>query len=225
MTSGLLAKQSGKVDYDAATSVTDAVARVWNEKFARTGITLYTSRSAVEHICDLGKDLFASGAFADMPGPYKRVAAFTVLARLFPVFKPIFAYPESPEGAKAWEARFVLLSMASCMEILEAVLDGETVALPPWLGFPSLHYRLEFLTWIRWLDFSDGFGSGTGESAEWRQFQHQRLARMVMATSLIIEAAHYAGDDGKPKPVQGRTASCFRDLDEETRLDLFFDKI
>jgi hypothetical protein len=84
-----------------------------------------------------------------------------------------------------------------------------------WQGFPSLHYLLEFLVWLRWLDDFHQYEHLFGK--EWPTVSKQSLARMVMSTALIVEACYYEAKSPFPPN------SCLKNLRDEQRIDLMYD--
>jgi hypothetical protein len=64
-----------------------------------------------------------------------------------------------------------------------------------------------------------------GDLAEWAAFSKARLARMVMSTSLMLEACYYLSPslEGTASKLLTSGYSLPSELDEDLRLDLYYD--
>jgi hypothetical protein len=108
------------------------------------------------------------------------------------------------------------LSSPAVLRQITLNIEGNTIPMTGWKGFPSLHFQLEFLTWLRWLETLDHHCDKFSVK-EWGEVKTARLARMIMAGSLIIEAVYYSS----PSPIP--TGSCLKALDDEQNIDLYYD--
>jgi hypothetical protein len=81
------------------------------------------------------------------------------------------------------------------------------------------------MNWLKWLDPLKELEEPISQVTDWSQFQKKRLARMVMATALSLEASCYASTaacDAR-HPLMGQTNGCFGKLSDEQVEDLSFD--
>ena len=240
MSTGLLTKNSGADDYAALLAISNAVAKWWNETFsARYGFLVVVSSTKAKACCDMGTQLFTTGSFPESPGPFKRIGALLVLGRLHPLFD---FHPFKLEGGNivetgtsmteeeriAWLTRILVLCIPATFGAMQLETNGHEQYLDEWEGFPSPHYRLEFMAWLRWLDYyGDMRPMFGGDQTKWEQFLSERLSRMVMSASLIVEASYYLSVTLKPgaakTKIQGDIGECLKNLDEDIRLDLYYD--
>ena len=217
--------------------LTDAVGQWWNKNQAPVyGFSLRVSEAAVRACCNQATDLFSRGVFPDNPGPFKRMATYLVLGRLTPFFTFRSGFndtngrwiegccPTDEQEHVAWITRMLVLSIPFTFAKLYVHIQGRDIPLGQWNGFPSSHYRLEFMGWLRWLD---GYSQLKPHlpSLSWGKFNDDRLARMIMSTSLMLESCYYLGKMRE----RGKCAlldECYcgaPTLDEDLRLDLYYD--
>jgi hypothetical protein len=216
---GLLDIASGQPDVDRATGVARTVCGLWNARCSGSwGFVLKAHLPEIKAICLRGAELFGTAeCFPREPGPFKRAAAFLVLSRLSPFYSVNngVGVGFTAQERHHWNTRFLVLSVGPVLRQTHLMLDGHSRhVMASWKGFPSLHYLLEFLVWLRWLDDFQRFEPLF--QAEWRAVSMQRLARMVMSTSLIIEACYYGAKSPFP-------SSCLDKLSEEQRKDIMYD--
>jgi len=240
MTSGILVDESIEADCAAVAKVAEAVAIAWNEKSSDAlDFTLTYQRRKIESICELARNFSAHGVFPSPPGPFKRVALLLVLGRLYPFFTLVpyasdeDAGLESPLKRDAWNCRMMLLTVPAALHGITITLDEAEIELPPFEGFPSPHYKLDLLTWLKWMDHGGKLSKIVSDKEAWEKFTGQRLVRMVLTTSLILEACYYLSTTevklGFEHAVQGKADACLKaalDADEtgEIKLDLNFDR-
>lgn len=228
---GLLSSEAGDSDFEQAFQVAASIQEFWNTKQAPSwGFNLTIFKASIRECCEAGGRLFSGQYFANPPGPFKRAAAFLVIGRLMPFFgfEPINGnkelVPQTSRECHAWLARMMALSIPAVLGSTRAQLGGEWLTLSEWGGFPSSHFKLEFLAWIRWLDSFEHFKKYFPSNSEWDQLHEQRLARMVMATSLMIEGCYYcSGSTASESKIRGNTATCFERLEDEHEIDLIYD--
>jgi hypothetical protein len=221
---GLLASSDGDVDLRSALVVIDVVCSIWNEKGAPIyGIELRAQEAAVIGCCKKGESLFKSGVFPSQPGPFKRAAAFLILGRLYPFFVMSGANaPNNDRESQAWLARFMALTIPAVLSQTRVQVDSGWVVLKDWRGFPSPHYQLEFLAWLRWLDHCQQHEKKF-QPAEWSQFSMERLARMVMAVALIVEACYYTTtNESRKDSIQSKVSGCLSNLEDDRLLDIIY---
>jgi hypothetical protein len=216
---GLLDIASGQSDVNRAQGVAASVCGSWNSHCSsRYGFIVTAHTPDLKVVCERGTELLQNTAyFPTEPGPFKRVATFLVFGRLHPFYstKNGVGTVFNDQQRQNWNTRFLVLSIGPLLRQTHLLLDGQSRhVMAGWKGFPSLHYLLEFLVWLRWLDdfkrFQDCF------KEDWPTVSTQRLARMVISTSLIVEASYYEAKSPFPN-------SCLNDLRHEQRLDLMYD--
>ena len=223
---GLLDDSGADRDYEVLLDVAWGVAELWNNFGGpqKHHFVLRIGENELRECCRRGDEiLIQSRRFPNPPSPFKRVAALVVLARLFPFFEldPATEYHQE----QIWLSRLSALLIPGAISVLEVNLS-EDPANPKWTpgkwnGFASPHYKIEFIKFIQWLDNFDWLVLGT-EGEKWKQTKRERLARMVMAVSLIIEANYYIGETGPPKPeyLRGKCKLCIKPADS---VDLTYD--
>ncbi len=207
----------------------------WNQYRAPVyGLNLRISHAELLKCCEIGHSLFEGRFFSQPPGPFKRAAAFVVITRLNPFFDflPVSAeaieyVPTTLREKQEWTARIVTLTIPIVLRRTYAEINGERAQLTGWNGFPSLHYKLEFLAWVRWLDSFEQYRT-VMPAREWYDFCERRLARMVMALSLMIEGCYYhRPTTAEEDDICGRTESCLANLENDMSLltDCFYDVV
>ena len=190
-------------DAQAILRFANLVATLWNENGGPDfGFEIRVGENEVKRCCNEARHvLVESGMFPIPPGPFKRVAALIVCARLFNFFDFV-PKPVSAQERDAWQARIVALLIPVGLSVLEVNVSKTEgvqrwVKLDKWKGFVSHHYKIEFLAFLQWLEICDWANQSMGQN-EWRLFRTKRLARMVLATTLILEANYYAGEYQMP---------------------------
>lgn len=231
---GLLTSENEDQDYQFAFRTARCVQNWWNENQSKIyGFRLGLYAGSLRDCCKIGSGLFDGPYFARPPGPFKRTSAFVIIGRLNPFFgfhplaKPkehtVSLVPSSEGEKQAWLARIMTLMIPAILSGTRANIGGNHILLSEWVGFPSPHFKLEFLAWLRWLDRCESYRDVLGNK-EWEKFYERRLARMVMATSLMIEACYYASNPAEGT-ICGNTASCMESLGDDHELDLIYDMI
>jgi len=225
---GLLVTSDGKEDFDAIARVAGTVATVWNDYGGKAdyGFTVEFGTDQIEECSKKASAIFKE-FFPNPPGPFKRVAALLVFGRLYPFFgfKPARA---SAIENEEWLARIVTLMLPVALRLLRADISTHPKAqtwksINAWKGFPSVHYRIEFLAFLQWLDnfqwaanCLEGMPPATIEEVKHRfnldKMTSSRLARMILAASLIIEGCYYASeglpDQADQEHLRGKCIGC-----------------
>ncbi|WP_395746627.1 hypothetical protein [Prosthecobacter sp.] len=229
---GLFSAQKGyqKEDYQIALEASKRIAAWWNvDHHELYGFKLVVSAHDLNDSCSTASRLFDETPFyfARPPGPFKRVAAFLVTGCLNPFFgfKPLGkpasrreALPTTDHEKRVWHVRFLLLALPELFEQLKFKVNGQWEKVC-WEGFPSPHFQLEFMNWLKWLDRLSK--NHVSKDVDWDDFQKKRFARMVMATALSLEASSYTSSK-TPCGVQGKIAGCMSKLTPQQREDLDF---
>jgi hypothetical protein len=224
---GLLSTQSGSLDVQHAQLIADCVAEDWNSvQKDLYGIMLWINPHGIKKCCQIGTQLFENGFFPPQPGPFKRVAAFVVLGRLYPFFKMTGREaPQTEHERQAWLARFMGLLVPAALRTMKVFINNKWTTLEGWKGFPSPHYKLEFLAWLRWLDHFERYRPKFPDLAEWTRFSSERLARMVMSTALMLEACYYIDVADQLSGIRAQVSGCLANLNESQEIDLIYDYI
>ena len=80
------------------------------------------------------------------------------------------------------------------------------VALDKWRGFPSAHFKVDFLAWLAWMDnmqhvrFVIGEENSEQDLERINAIREARLARMTLVTALMIESCYYFSECAPPMP-------------------------
>jgi hypothetical protein len=224
---GLLDDDSHK-DKESCEYVLEEFCAWWDRRIKPLrAIAITGSKGNLEDCRTISRDLFNGFFFPERPGPFKRVAAFVVLGRLFPFlkFRPAdgldvesairFANYETTHKANEWLTRAMVRTIPILFAQLEVEINGKRIPLA-WKGFPSWHYELEFHEFLRWTDSDiepcDCDFNNLTQKTKWA------LARKIMAATLSLEACYYC--QGTQKVIPGHN---HHDLDDDQQLDLFFD--
>ncbi len=211
-------------DLSILLTTADTIAARWHLKGEGYGFKVSVNHNSAIRACDLGRRLFSTQFFPEQPGSFKRVAAFLVIGRLYPFFE--FSGEKMPAEAKhGWLSRLMALSIPMMLCQMKADLHHGSepwTILNKWKKFPSKHYKLEFLAWLKWLDCMERYK--TALATDWQEVHIRRLARMVMACSLIIEAAYYLNQSEIPSDgLQHHSGNCLsKPLTADQMLDLSY---
>ena len=222
---GLIASATGQPDYLAVRSIANEVARLWNENGGDShGFTIEVGRNNIQKCCDHGAELLRRFCpKGKEPGPFKRVATLVVLSRLEPFFQ--FVPAKSGVEKNQWLARISALMIPAGLKGLRVdVSNGAKIKvwekLDHWRGFPSPHYKADFLAWLSWMDtlcWLDTEFREAEQKKKWDKIKQDRIARMILVTALILEACYYCGekDAGVPQRNQicGKCRSYLADPD------------
>jgi hypothetical protein len=185
-------------DVEAVLYLANQVAAIWNECGGQQhGFSVIVGEKELGICCDHAREILVeSGKFPNPPGPFKRVAALIVCARLYPFFG-LDPKPLTVQDRNAWLTRLVALLIPVTLQRLEVnVSKGEKehwIALDKWIGFCSHHHKIEFLAFLEWLETCE-WAQAHIPDPDWKVFNMKRLARMILATTLIIEANYYCGE-------------------------------
>jgi hypothetical protein len=173
--------------------------------------------------------------FPDPPGAFKRAATLLVMARLRHLFT--LATPDStsanvkridPERAYAWAACPCFLLLAEIIKVLRVYnkTANKNFGLDNWEGFPSVHSEAEFVHFVNWLCDrpSEELHKPSAQPCKTCDINEERRGRMILATSLILEAVHYQNGSTRDAMV-GCCDEALMGLKEEDRKIAFFDAL
>lgn len=211
---GLIASATGVQDYNAVRSIASEVARLWNENGGDSyGFTIEVGKNNIQRCCDHGAELLRRFCpNGKEPGPFKRVATLVVLSRLEPFFQ---LNPQKTGIEKnQWLSRISALLIPPSLKGLRVdVSNGGKIKvwerLDHWRGFPSPHYKADFLAWLSWMDtlcWLDAEFHEPEQKKKWHKIKQDRIARMILVTALILEACYYCGE--KDAGVPPRSQIC-----------------
>ncbi len=182
-------------------------ATYWNENGGMDfGFQVFVAKDNIKEMSRGGDEVLAA-FFPEEPGPFKRVATALVMARLAPLFSLAAVEstddhrrPISAKEERVWQPRMAFLLLEPALAAVR-MTNGESTGsmLDNWHGFPSLHSKAEFMFWLEWLcDYPSDILLDEAARLD-------RRGRMVLGTSLILEATYY--QDGHKSPICG---SCDR---------------
>jgi len=232
---GLMTITDGEEDVAALYNLGLDLAAQWNESAAGSemgyGFQVQSVEDDCKKVCTIGTRVLKD-YFSDPPSAFKRTAAVIVLGRLFPFIGFI---PERSDASDEhrWLARLMVTMVPVALRSIKvSVVPCQfphtpiNVTLKGFKQWPSVHVKAEFIEWMSSLDslpdLTDaGLKEGDAKVAD------QRLARMIMAASLIIENAYYCMECAPAIPTaeQLRT-KCFPCIEKiSTSIDLVYEKL
>jgi len=169
------------------------IANFWNKNGGTDyGFQAFVAEESITKMSEDGDAVLASHFCAD-PGPFKRVAAALVLARLTPLFGICSVNSTNEDMAKVpvmtvrdWIPRLAYMLIEPAFAAVKLVnRKNQTSLADGWSGFPSLHSKAEFLLWLEWLcDYPSDLLASESERLA-------RRGRMVLATALVLEGIYY----------------------------------
>lgn len=217
---GLIDDRSRERDHEVVLRLAKRVSSVWNTYGTDYGFQVVVSGRAVEECCDEGNQILKS-SFSVPPGPFKRVGALVVLARLKPLFDLRGSLTPGTKGR--WLSRVVALLIPAALRLMAVNVSthesAATLRRLNWHGFASPHVKFEFLALLEWLDLLDDVQAYVApvNPSMWNRVVNQRLARMVLALSLEIESNYYCTEEEELK-IRGQCKACFRQIADLTCL-------
>jgi hypothetical protein len=186
-----------KRDVYAVRLVLETAIEIWNKRYAqKAGFALAISPSKINIICANGgtilKRCFPNPPAA--PSAFKRVGTLLVMMCLHPfliVYGPDqhgeFSIPlKATDEIVNWAMQFLIDTLPLLFSLLYVKRNGEQIPLTDWRGFCSEHFADEFRVFLMWLGNSDIFDHKPGTLL----YKDERLARIILATSLILESAY-----------------------------------
>ncbi len=215
---GLLTIKTGQEDYDAVEFVAEQVAILWNDFGGQDhGFRVVVSKADIKKICDKSNEVLTK-FFPTPPSPFKRVAALLVFGRLYPFFG-FEPRQISSDLHDKWLSRILALLIPATLPNLEVNLSSQPsktekwVRLNNWTGFPSAHFKIEFLLFLEWLQNHHW----PAIDEKWEDETAKRIARIILSCALQLESCYYLCEwvvlpDGKTKKglvrVQGSCLGC-----------------
>lgn len=188
------------------------------------GFTIDASRKSIARAHIFVSDLLTDNpALPPDPGPFKIAAAFLVSGMHFVQFSffPLQRAEALSESEQMiWKSRFLFKAIPVFLLQLKLVKTNKKLA-KTW-DTPTLHYRLEFLNFIRWCEFPL-IGPSSPPPPNEPMVNMVRLNRLIMAITLIIEACYYLSENEGKCDVKNQIHIIPAELDEISRTDLYFD--
>jgi len=181
----------------------DIVCDDWKEFHStKWGFSIDASRKSISRANYFAVDLLSNNsALPSDPGPFKAAAAFLISGMYFFKFQflPIkrgATIPSEDEKA-AWKARILFKSIP--IFLLQLKLANTGKQLQKHWDAPSLHYRLDFLNFIRWCQSQLPVVTAPTPTPQASKPVAEmvdivRVVRLVMAMTLIIESCYYLTD-------------------------------
>jgi len=204
---GLMIIKDGELDADVLNNIAEEIAILWNEGQGKEkwGFDVTIGRKEIESCCKQGDRLLKKYLAPEFtPGPFKRVGTLVVLSHLYPFFK--FNNAPSAGTATQWNARFSALLIPAALEVLKVKTSDQGKSDEwsglSWFGFPSFHYKLDFLAWLAMMErpfapLPTSEAPLTEEDRAFQKMEDHKLARMALATALMIEACYYCDEPAK----------------------------
>ena len=211
---GLLTIADGSADVNKALDIANTVAVLWNDYGGQdNGFAVSVGKAEVRQCCGVGGAIL-SKFFGDHcnPGPFKRVACFVVISRLFPFFS--LSKPPITGTTIQWHSRLSALLIPATLRVLHVNVstakdpDSAPIwkTLSNWKYFPSAHLKLDFLAWLAWMDLLDRVQpylhppENVDPEKYWVEIRENRLARMILVTALMLESFYYCGEGLPAEP-------------------------
>ena len=205
----------------------ESVCANFNDKQSKNwGFTVLVGSASIEKCHLFFEDILKDNpSIPEAPGPFKVAAAFLVSS----MFLVEFGYIPNQGGSQPtsadknfWKTRLLFKSISVLLSQLKLSYTGKRLE-KKW-DVPSIHYRLDFLNFIRWCDFpSDGPINPPPPSKP--TVDLVRANRLILALTLIIEACYYLSGNSLNCDVMGQTAIHTGNMDEPMHTDLFFDSV
>ncbi len=148
-----------------------------------------------------------------LPGPFKRLGAFAVLAQDFPPFS-LADGTEEPDPQALWRPRLAVWALPY---FALAISINQEPAGRVRFHLPTPHFQLEFLALLRGM----AYGAALAPSGP-QTFDTTQLLERSLSVGLIIEGACYAGDQARENGLIGNSLRCLEGLDQLHRDDLNF---
>ncbi|MGZ4974119.1 MAG: hypothetical protein ACXWJB_03420 [Limisphaerales bacterium] len=200
-------------DDDAAliVRICEIAASDWNTKFSNEfGVFVLIKPEAAEAISLAGGNMLLRSFPKDprTPSAFKRVATLLVMMCLHPFIvvrqrdeNGEFKIPVVvAENLRDFAVQFIIDTLPLIFSVLMKQDDeGNWQPLDKWVGLPSEGFNDEFLLFLKWLGNSDCVVHSLGNPV----YNDERLTRIILGTSLILEAAYsysaslFAGEDIK----------------------------
>jgi hypothetical protein len=232
---GLLTLADGAEDAAALFSLGIDLATQWNESAAGSpdvgyGFKILSVQDDCETVCALGTRVLKA-YFSDPPSAFKRVAAVIVIGRLFPF---IGFDPERANESEShrWLARLMVTMVPLVLRSIDTTVTpchlprkSQTVTLKGFKRWPSVHVKAEFIEWMSSLDSLPDIVATAERKGD--IIADQRLARMIMAASLIIENAYYCMECAPATPtddqIRTKCLPCIEKI--STDIDLMYEGV
>lgn len=210
-------------------SALNAVCADWNESSSSNwGFKLSVELESVQRAHSLWHDILDKNpAFPPHPGPFKCAAAYLVVAwsEVEFIFNPN-ANSElfTDEQKRIWKSRFLFKSLPLILKQWTLSRDSKSIALNKDWDVPTVHYRLDFLNFLRWTELPLE-GPAKPPPPSHVQINVVRTNRLIMALALTIEACYYLAGNVEKLDCDIINNAVIRpdDLHQDIEPDLYFD--
>lgn len=198
----------------------------WNaNRCAHWGFSVDVRRKSIAKTYKFVEDLFSENpGLVAKPGPFKIAAAFLVFGMRFIEFDyyPLREVGKPMEAAEKrdWTNRLLFRAIAPLLSELKLGSTGQRLT-KKW-NTPTLHYRLDFLNFLRWIEFPI-LGPATPPQEIKPSVDMFRLNRLIVAVTLIIESCYYLSENTINCDVMNHYEIKLDDLDDASKRDLYFD--
>lgn len=174
-------------------SICEEACEDWNIRFSgKEGVVLGVKREGVEAICRVGGRILAL-CFPAKPSAFKRVSALLIMMCLHPWLivrrvgsEGVYDQIVFGDSIRDFAVDFMVDTVPIVLSTLESYVGTEWVALTNWQGFISQEFKNEFVVFLRWLGNSDLLTYSLGSPI----YNDDRLARIILGTSLILESTY-----------------------------------
>ena len=205
----------------------DTICDDWAENYSqKRGFTIDATKKSIKQAHFFVQDILTQNpALPADPGPFKTTAAFLVSGMHFFQFQfyPTDGRPAMSDVEKTiWKSRILFKAIPVFLLQLQLTQTGQKLK-KVW-DAPSIHYRLDFLNFIRWCEFPLT-GPSNPPPPNKPTVNVVRVNRLIMAITLIIEACYYLSENEVKCDVKDQVNITPDDMDPTIRPDLDFDLI
>jgi hypothetical protein len=199
---GIIALNSGEYDYGIVEQLVETICRKWDQHCsAHYGFKVFVSPSAFKKFYEAGIRILEEN-FPLPPGPFKRVASLIVISQMYPFFH--FEPELTLEASHRWRAKMTALLMPVGLAKLRVNLTPDEAnptwqRLDAWYGFPSDHFKMEFLQFLERIDTCHWWEKTTIEGGLQEQISEriitEETVRLINSTALMLEACYYWNEE------------------------------
>lgn len=230
---GLIALQDGDHDYDIAKQLVGTICRAWDQHCSsHFGFRVFISPSAFERFYKSAVDVLDRD-FPLPPGPFKRVATLAVMAQMYPFFH--FDPEMTAEAGLRWRAKMTALLIPVGLAKLRVNLTPDEPSptwqrLDAWCGFPSDHFKMEFLQFLERVNtchwWERMMAEGAMEEAICRRIITEEIVRLIFSTALVIEGCYYWNEEqgSEGEELRGKCNDFFDGGDADMVKEFYYDR-
>lgn len=232
MTTGIIARESGDHDFDVARQLLGIICKMWEQHCSsHYGFKVNVSPSAFARLYTASTELLQKH-FPVPPGPFKRVATLVVMSQMHPIFH---FEPELPHDAsQRWHAKMTALLIPVGLAKLRVNLTPEEPdptwqRLDAWCGFPSEHFKLEFLQFLERVEtyhwWEKTMIEGKMEENIANRLITDEVVRLINAMTLILEGCYYWNEEWSIQALRlrGKCNDFFDGSDTDFEREFYYD--